>query len=118
MGAGQLIQGLFTLFIASLRFIGLILSQIPGTKHILKYLPWHNDKDFEKPDINAWKKDVKTWDDLRNEHRNSPESLETMRRARLTKRGRAIEDNKSLTRTQFKQPSHITLTTKINGKLV
>lgn len=118
MGPLQLLQGLFNVIIFILRFVGLVLSQIPGTKHVLKHLPWHHADDFEKVPEDAWKQHSKTIAELKQEYYNTPEYQETVRRSRLTLAERAIEDNKVLTTTPFTQPHYITLTAKVNGIIV
>lgn len=118
MGPVQFIQGLFNILIVILRFVGLVLSQIPGTKHVLKHLPWHHEDDFVKIPEDDWKKNRKTYADLRREFHATPEYQESVRRSRLSLAERAIEDNHKITHKPFIQPPYITLRTKINGTIV
>lgn len=120
MGPSQIIQGLFNVVIVILRFVGLVLSQIPGTKHLLKHLPWHKDEDFE-PSVEVQcrvEESIKSQVARRRELRNSPEHLEKSRRSKLSTAERAIEDNNDIVTTQFNQPINISLSTKLNGTLV
>lgn len=114
MGPMQLLQGLWTLFLGILRMIALTISVIPGTKGMLKYLPWMNDKDFEE-DPNAWKKGRRTLNEVMAEYRSSPEYIEQQRREHLTKAERIIEDNQVFTKKHFEQPHYVHYSYKVNG---
>lgn len=113
--AGNLIQGLFALLIGILRFGGLLLSQIPGTKHVLKHLPWHEDEDFIKKE-----KDLKlyTYKQLREDYYSQPEQVAEQERYKRPYGQIIIEKNRVFTRAPFKQASHITFTAKVNGTSV
>lgn len=106
----QIIQGLFNVLIVILRFVGLVLSQIPGTKHVLKHLPWHNAEDFEKLSDDSWLNGRTTIDQLRDEYRNTPEYVEQTRRSKLSRAQRIIEDNRCITLLNFEQPVNVKIT--------
>lgn len=110
MNPVQILQAIFGIFISILRFSGLLLSQIPGTKHVLKYLPWHKAEDFDEPCPDAWKKGRKTYKEMMEVYYTSPEYIEQDRRSRLTIRQRMVEDQFDYTLIPYKQPSYITLT--------
>lgn len=105
-------QQIFGLFIGLLRLIGLIVSQIPGTKHLLKYLPWHHEEDFEPAAADAWKKGRIERREMLATYRSCPDYIERDRRDRLTIRQKSVEDQFVYTLIPYKQPSHITLTVK------
>ncbi len=111
---GNLIQGLFALIIGILRFGGLLLSQIPGTKHVLKYLPWHKDEDFEKKP----QKKLYTYKQMKRDFYNEPEQRAIIARSRRPQAVIIIEKNRVITRAPFTQPHYVTFTPKVNGILV
>ena len=114
----QILSALFTFILTILnlfgplfRLVGLIISSIPGSKTVLKFIPFVDGKDDSDDDIPAgeeWKRGRTLRHEMRRNYFNTPSVIERQFLERTPLIGRSIYfNNKILTTKCYSQPRNI-----------
>ncbi|AUS03040.1 TMhelix containing protein [Vibrio phage 2.275.O._10N.286.54.E11] len=117
----SIIMVILNLFGPLLRFLGLVIQSIPGSKSVLKFIPFISGEPKKKKICSSthWPngKKIYTRHDLMRDYLNDPEVIERMKLERMPPNAKlAYFNNKHLTTIQYSQPKNVTMTVKFSGR--
>lgn len=93
------------------KFLGLIISSIPGSKTVLKFIPFvGNKKEINCPPGDEWKKGRIERREMWQQYRNDPVVIERQKIERMSKTELVMyRNNKNLIKIQHSQPANISI---------